>query len=63
MTSVPYASRVGSLMYTMVCSILDLAYAMSMGSRYMSNPGKFHLEALKWTLRYVKGSSDLGLLF
>ena len=42
MSRVPYSSIVGSLMYVMVCSRPDLAYAMSLVSRYMSNPGKEH---------------------
>ena len=40
MSKVPYSSIVGSLMYAMVCSHLDLSYAMSLVSRYMSNPSK-----------------------
>ena len=47
---VPYASAVGSLMYAMVCTRLDLAYAVSTISRFMSNPGKQHWEAVKWVL-------------
>jgi len=39
---VPYASAVGSLMYAMVCTRLDLAYAVSEISQFMSNPGKEH---------------------
>jgi ATP-binding cassette subfamily B (MDR/TAP) protein 1 len=42
MSKVPYSSAVGSLMYAMVCSRSDLSYAMSLVSRYMSNPGKEH---------------------
>ncbi|RVW25193.1 Retrovirus-related Pol polyprotein from transposon TNT 1-94 [Vitis vinifera] len=42
MQMIPYASMVGSLMYTMVCSRPDLAYAVSMISRYMSCPRKPH---------------------
>ena len=42
MSKVPYSSAVGSLMYAMVCSRPDLSYAMSLVSRYMSNPGKEH---------------------
>ena len=48
MERIPYASMMGSVMYTMVCSRLDLAYAVSMISRYMSCPGKPHWQALKW---------------
>ena len=40
MSRVSYSSAVGSLMYAMVCSRPDLSYAMSLVSRYMSNPGK-----------------------
>ena len=42
MASIPYANAVGSLMYAMVCTRPDLAYAVSMVSRYMHNPGKEH---------------------
>lgn len=63
MSSVPYASGVGSIMYAMVCSRPDLAYAVSVISRFMSNPGKIHWEALKWILRYLKGASNFGLMF
>ena len=42
MEKIPHASMVGSVMYTMVCSRLDLAYAVSMISRYMSCPRKPH---------------------
>ena len=42
MSKVSYSSDVGSLMYAMVCSRPDLSYAMSLVSRYMSNPSKEH---------------------
>lgn len=48
MSKVPYANAVGSLMYCMVCSRPDLAYAISMVSRFMSDPGTDHWTALKW---------------
>jgi len=47
MSRVPYASAVGSLMYAMVCTRTDLAYAVSTVSRFMSNPGKQHYEVVK----------------
>lgn len=59
----PYANGVGSIMYSMVCSRPDIAYAMSVESRFMANPGEHHWEALKWTMRYMNGSSNLGLMF
>ena len=41
-SSVLYASAVGSLMYTMVCSRLDLSHALSIVSRDIVNPDKDH---------------------
>ncbi|KAM7464831.1 hypothetical protein LguiB_012393 [Lonicera macranthoides] len=56
MKAVPYASAVGSLMP-------DLAHAVGMVSRYMSNPGKEHWNAVKWVLRYLQGTKSLGIVF
>jgi len=58
-----YSSAIGSLIYAMVCSRLDLAYVVSVVSHYMHNPGKDHWEAIKWILRYVQGSFDRCLVF
>ncbi|XP_076948651.1 uncharacterized protein LOC143620993 [Bidens hawaiensis] len=63
MAKVPYASAVGSLMYAMVCTRPDIAYAVGVVSRFMSDPGKERWEAVKWLLRYLKGTSSLGLCF
>ncbi|RVW64151.1 Retrovirus-related Pol polyprotein from transposon TNT 1-94 [Vitis vinifera] len=63
MKSVPYSSMVGSLMYAMVCTRPDLAFAVSVVSRFMSNPGKAHWEAVKWIMRYLKGSSSVCLVY
>ncbi|GJR24070.1 hypothetical protein Tco_0972597 [Tanacetum coccineum] len=63
MSRVLYPSAVGSLMYAMVCTRPDLAHAASVVSRYMHNPGKIHWEAVKCILRYLKGTSNIGLSF
>ncbi|KAK9215025.1 hypothetical protein WN944_007028 [Citrus x changshan-huyou] len=63
MARVPYASAVGSLMYAMVCTRPDISQAVSMVSRYMHNPGKNQWLAVKWILRYLYGTVDVGLLF
>ncbi|KAL6322802.1 hypothetical protein AAG906_020802 [Vitis piasezkii] len=41
----------------------DLAYAVSLVSRFMGNPGKTHWEALKWILRYLKGTQTTCLIY
>ena len=63
MSKVSYSSAVGSLMYAMVCSRLDLSYAMSLVGRYMSNPGKKHWKAVQWIFRYLRGTTDSYLKF
>ncbi|GJX31053.1 retrotransposon protein, putative, ty1-copia subclass [Tanacetum coccineum] len=63
MSKVPYANAVGSLMYLMVCTRPDIAYVVSIVSRYLTNPGKNHWEAVKWILKYLKGTADVGLVY
>ncbi|GKC00217.1 hypothetical protein Tco_0986353, partial [Tanacetum coccineum] len=63
MDRVPYASAVGSLMYVMVCTRPDLAHAVGVVSRFLSNPGKKHWEDVKWIFRYLRGTSKLGITF
>ncbi|MCI64798.1 vacuolar protein sorting-associated protein 33 [Trifolium medium] len=57
MKKVPYASAVGSLMYTMICTRPDIAHAVGVVSRFLSNPSKDHWQAVKWILRYLRGTS------
>ncbi|CAM6121348.1 unnamed protein product [Calypogeia fissa] len=63
MQSIPYDSVVGSLMYAMTCTRPGIAHAVSVVSRVMANPGKPHWEAVKWILRYLRGTLDYGILF
>ena len=63
MAIVPYASAVGSLMYAMVCTRPDITHAVGVVSRYLSNPGKEHWNVVKWILKYLKGTSKMGLCF
>ena len=63
MADIPYSQVVGSLMYAMVCTRADIAYAVNVVSRFMSNPGKLHWDAVKWVMRYLKGTLDHGLMY
>ncbi|GKC82815.1 retrotransposon protein, putative, ty1-copia subclass [Tanacetum coccineum] len=63
MSKVPYANEVGSLMYLMVDTRLDIAYAVSVVSRYFTNPGKNHWEAVKWILKYLRSTANVGLVY
>jgi hypothetical protein len=50
-------------MYAIICTRPDSAHVVSVVSRFMHNPGKEHWNAVKWNLRYLKGTSHFGLLF
>lgn len=50
-------------MYTMACMGPDLAFAISVLSRLMSNICECHCEAMKWLLRHLNGIVNLGLIF
>lgn len=63
MSHVPYASIIGSLMYGMVYTHPDISYVVSVVSRYMGNPGNAHWQTVKWILRYLRGTTNVGLMF
>jgi hypothetical protein len=63
MEAVPYREAVGSLMYLMVGTRPDIAYSVSVASRYLSNPGPKHWLGVKRIMRYLKGTIDYGLCF
>ncbi|XP_062103402.1 secreted RxLR effector protein 161-like [Humulus lupulus] len=63
MSKVPYSNDVGSIMYLMVCTRPDLAHAISVLSKYMSNPGRTHWLAMKWLFRYLIGSTKVGFFY
>ena len=63
MTKVPYCFVVGSLMYAMICTRPDIAYAVGVVSRYMSNHDKKHWEAVKGIMRYLNGTRKMCICF
>jgi len=63
MSRVPYASAVGSLMYAMVCTRADISHVVGIVSRFLSNSGREHWNALKWILRYLHSTVDMKLCF
>ena len=63
MSKVPYSSIVGSLMYAMICTRPGISHAVGVVSRFLSNPGKEHWNAVKWMLRYLRGTAKQCLCF
>ena len=61
MSKISYASAVRSLMYVMICIRPDITYAVGVSSRFMSNPRKQHWEAVKYIMRYLRGTSSFKL--
>ena len=62
MRQIPYALAVGSLMYAMLCTRLDICYLVGMVSRYQSNPRPKHWEAVKHILKYLRRTKDYMLV-
>jgi hypothetical protein len=63
MFRVPHSSAIGSLMYAMVYTRPNIAHAVGVVSGYINNPGKEHWEAVKWILRYLRGTNTHALHF
>ncbi|CAI7846665.1 unnamed protein product [Closterium sp. NIES-53] len=63
-SSGPYPELVGCLMYLMTCTRPDLAYPLSILSRYVA-PGRHrpeHMAVAKRVLRYLCSTSGMGLV-
>ena len=53
-----YQSAVGSLMYAMLGTCLDIAYAVSKVSQYSLNPNRSYWTAVKRIFRYLAGTQN-----
>lgn len=58
----PFKELVGSLLYMVTCTRPDIAHAVSMASR-TGQPTMAHWNRLKRILRYLRGTTDLGITF
>jgi hypothetical protein len=63
METIPYAQAVGSLMYAMTSARPDICHTIGLVSRYQSNPGKEHWQAVKRILRYLQETKNMALCF
>ena len=50
-------------MYAMLCTRPDIAYAVSLTSRYQSDPGVEHWTAVKNILRYLNRTKEMFLVY
>jgi len=63
MKAYPYQSLIGTLMYAMLGTRPDVAFAVGALSKYSSNPGIKHWNEAVHVLRYLGGTKDLGLVY
>ena len=63
MSKIPYSSVVGSLMYAMMCTRLNICYVIGLVSRFQSNSGIKHWMAVTRIMRYLKGTIDYVLCY
>ena len=50
-------------MFAAVMTRPDIAYAMSIVSRYAGSPGPQHIKAVNRILKYIKESLDLSIVY
>ncbi|KAL0440278.1 UNVERIFIED_CONTAM: Retrovirus-related Pol polyprotein from transposon TNT 1-94 [Sesamum latifolium] len=60
MSNIPYASAIGSNQYVVKCTRPDVAYALSVTSRYQACAGEAHWGAVKSILKYLKRTKDMS---
>jgi len=58
-----YQSAVGSLLYLSTSTRPDIAFAVGNVARFSANPTKRHWTGVKRIMRYLKGTSELGLYY
>ena len=60
---VPYLSAIGALMYLANCTRVDIAFSVNLLVRYSSTLNLRHWNGVKHLLRYLCGTSDIGLFY
>ncbi|KAL0325288.1 UNVERIFIED_CONTAM: hypothetical protein Sradi_5098100 [Sesamum radiatum] len=63
MLHIPYASAVGSIQYVVQYTKHDVAYALSLTSRYQACTGEAHWSAVKIILKYLRWTKDIFLIY
>ena len=60
---VPYLSAIGALMYLANCTRPDIAFSVNLLVRYSSAPTRRHWKGIQHILRYLSGTTDMGLFY
>jgi hypothetical protein len=59
----PYRNMVGSLMYAMTGTRFDIAFAISIVSKFLANPKKIHCNLVRHIFKYLKGNPELYIRY
>ena len=63
MSRIPYASAIGSIMYSMLCTRPDVSFSLSIASRFQANYGEEHWTTVKNILKYLRRTKDMFLIY
>ena len=59
----PYLSVISALMYLTNCIRPDITFSVNLLVSYSSTPTQRHWNGIKHILRYLKGTTDIGLFY
>ena len=58
-----YRSKVGQLMYAMLGTRPDMAFAISQLAKQMQSPSTEHMKLVDYAIRYIKGTKNHGITY
>lgn len=59
----PYREAVGCLMFLAIGTRPDIAFGVSLASRFLDSAAEIHVTAVKRILKYLKGTQDYGIFY
>ena len=63
MSSIPYASTVRSIIYSIFYTRLDVIYTLGIVSRFQTDPAEDHWKAVKNILKYLRRTKGVFLIY
>ena len=63
MSLIPYTLDIGSIMYSMICTRLDVSYGLSVTREYQLDPGEGNWVAVKNILKYLRKTKDIFFIY
>lgn len=63
MKNISFQEAIGCLMHVMVCTRLDILFAMGQVSRHVSNPCHSDWTYIKRIFKYLRGTSTHGIFY